>query len=677
MRNKYLLGLYGAVLLSIAGGCSTGAFSCSGSGELEDDAKTTCECECFPDVIDASTPLPVPDAAPVVPDAAPIVPDAAPVVPDAGPVIPDAGAIVPDASAPMPDASAPVPDAGVSIPDAGPVIVPDAGTPIPVGDLEIPVKLQKNSNVSTLGGSEMISFGLPLAAGLITSTNQVRIVGPGGQEIIAHVESLGDWRTIPASMFRCGGLPVATVPGVRSLLIQFPYNMSSISTLDITVQLQTTPSSQLPTGVDPRTTYRLANEGSYVAADNVSEPRVWALINPQWLRCSGVVPLMNATGSVSSMAVADKGQTDFFYTTSNIYFDNLPVTNGLADYKSSGDAAEAWLYDRAQVMWNSYLRTGNPDMLREAFRNTGYYWNKLWKPSDCGTNTYCTGFFQLKNPGVGETYKDPKYSYNESLATYYWMTGDSSVKQMIQLTADRAADEIPLNSTTVPGWFTERFWAFALRDIIVRYEVFGGTANLNAVNSAVAAMRNMQATEAGSPYGPVNGCFNSDWEGGGDDGFSPWMSALLQDAFMRGYQATGNPTLGLMMYDLAKCEIDLGVEYGPIYNSAETYLVPYYGASSVSRAPLPGEGTDFEHCYDVASAVAAGVPFAPNPSAAEALRVAVRDLLTCHQNYDMPYWTRNTVGSPKYRLTPTRKYSWWYFNAHFVAYALGAQPVLP
>jgi hypothetical protein len=74
------------------------------------------------------------------------------------------------------------------------------------------------------------------------------------------------------------------------------------------------------------------------------------------------------------MAGSDKATDDFFYSLVNQHArkQSWPVTDP-ADIIDFYTVDEPWLHDRAQTFYNGYIRTGNPDMLREANWATDHY----------------------------------------------------------------------------------------------------------------------------------------------------------------------------------------------------------------------------------------------------------------------------------------------------------------
>src|SRR5947209_3185616 len=94
--------------------------------------------------------------------------------------------------------------------------------PASAGTTLVPITLLPYPEVVG-AGPVVVSFGLPLPPGLLTDPTQVAVLDPTGQEVAAHVRSLGNWQSIPPAAMLCSGLPAPAAPGIRSVLVQFSY----------------------------------------------------------------------------------------------------------------------------------------------------------------------------------------------------------------------------------------------------------------------------------------------------------------------------------------------------------------------------------------------------------------------------------------------------------------------
>ena len=91
------------------------------------------------------------------------------------------------------------------------------------------------------------------------------------------------------------------------------------------------------------------------------------------------------------------------------------------------------------------------------------------------------------------------------------------------------------------------------------------------------------------------------------------------------------------------------------------YFIPYYlvGEDGPYTVETPDWG-DADHAYDVGNMLAAAIyaksQLGQNTSAIQARRAQMS--ATALNNFE--YWTRSTLYLPKHRLSPPRKFNWWY-----------------
>ncbi len=334
------------------------------------------------------------------------------------------------------------------------------------------VTVQLVPHESVHGTSRVISFGLPLPAGLLQDASQVRVSDSSGAERAAFVRSLGSWR---------GGRN-----GIRSLLIQFE-DFVPAGPWQVTVELGVPRTLSRALEVEVRSTWRLADEGTYSAADGVWEPAVYAALPPEWLASSSLLPLGSAAGQVPFLrAPLDDPMVNYFAHIVN-QFNDHPTTSELIRYLTD---YEPWLYDRALAMFQLYARTGRVNVLREAHRAAQHYQSLLYTPADCPSTGACVGQFRLKVTSPASA-RDAKYSYTASLATAYWLTGDPVLLARIPDAAIGAvAEALPVSVMTQPNRFTERNFAVALYGLAHEYDVTGNeTARSRAASSRYMTCR--------------------------------------------------------------------------------------------------------------------------------------------------------------------------------------------
>jgi hypothetical protein len=300
------------------------------------------------------------------------------------------------------------------------------------------------------------------------------------------------------------------------------------------------------------------------------------------------------------------------------------------------------------------------------------------------------GSFKLKNPDAKAVWHDQKYSYNESLALTYWLTGDTQVLPNIEQVV-KVYDDV--DNRVNKSFYTERHVGLKLMAHTVAYEVTGKKEYRDGMLAVLEGLRADQL----KPFdgGPVDGGIWHTFlahEGaeGGLPITSPWMSALIADAAARLYLVTESPTAAQLLIGLAGHECGVGSymtdairdKVNPLVDQAGQVpqRLPHYLAT---RNGLGYDGefdqwANMEHTPEVAAVVAWGVYFAgqTGDKAKEASLRTCADQLYTAFSHVITYWTRPAAptGSNQdaYRNTPHRKYSWWYKNSSGFAWAMGS-----
>lgn len=578
------------------------------------------------------------------------------------------------------------------------------------------------ANVPTL-----VTFGVPFPRGSIDAAGLVTLrVWHGATEIPAHVEQLTPWRH--RSNVALDG------QSVRVAMVQITYSFANPFPAGETIQVSwggTPRGLDVATAQDPHGAWHAVTSGSFVAADGISEPDVYAVLPADWLSQGALTSLRTTVFDPSNGETRDDPHVngaiqhwpDFqeserafknnFYTELNQddpavqdYMtgtapDGNPAPEiNLVHYRdqdTSGNQAwnqrEAWLYDRAATMYVLYVRSGFFTALREAVRAAQYYAKNVGATGAVDQdNNDLGGFLAIPDEtGIVPPY-DTKYSYAESPAYTYWLTGDA---QMLDVIARVATAHDYFNhvwSDSLNFW-TERHSAFKLLAKVVAYEVFGTNQRRDEVNQILADFRVHQDGAAGFFTGPA---FAGLIDGGlyhrGDQhscdfpcsayGASSWMSALLLNAATRAY-ATGEDAateqfiarLGnflrgtLIVTDQHPCD-DPVAQY-PLPHAVPRYTVLYDGTTGTN------EFEDIEHALDVGSQVAWARYFTElSGGDGSALLHTARDL---YDSYDacVNYWIRPDspadYGKAAYRVSPPRKWSWEHRTSGGLAFAL-AQP---
>lgn len=569
--------------------------------------------------------------------------------------------------------------------------------PQPAGALQ--VQLHPTEVVSP-GRPTLVTFGMPFPRGSLTATqlSTVRVL-TGDLEVPAFVEPLTPWRHAANPALDGTSVRVARIQVYYTFAVSYPNQET------ITVQWGTGVRTQsVAKFEDPRTAWHRVPDGTtstggltFAATHDVWEPDVYAVLPKAWLSASGLkTPMLPMGDSVAQSRLnpatvassypgyleADHAQVNFFYTIIN---DDDPLVGAPTENNTNAFLTdyEAWLYDRGMAMYVGYLRSGYFRFLREAVRNTEFYKTKIYTPADCN-NGGCVGSFRMKNPQPSG-WQDEKYSYNESLATTYWLTGDPSLLPYIEY-IPRVYDGV---ATAVnPSSFTERHAGFKLLSRVVAYEVTGAARYKSEMLSILNDFRAGQTNS----YGGLadGGIWHSIAVHEGDDSnepiTSPWMAAILADAVARAYLVSESPTAAQILVGLANHECGVGSywttirggENGLADQSGGTPLrFPHYLATrdSFGWASEFNPYTDFEHAFEVASTVAWGAYFAGLKGDAvkqSQLKTCGNELYTTFSHV-ITYWTRPAappLNYDGYRVTPHRKYGWWFKNSSGFQWAM-------
>ena len=552
--------------------------------------------------------------------------------------------------------------AGSALAAVSPFIAP------PVSSGSIAVDLNASGAVSA-NTPVVASFGIPFPRGSITTAGlaQLRVLD-GGVEIPAYVEALTPWRH--------RSNPAVDGQSLRVVLVQVEVVFANPALPKrIDVSFGGTPRTlNRPTRATRASTWAPVSSGSFAAADNVLEPMVYATLPAAWL-AQGVLrhtralafdasngpardnpATMDATLTWPGTQEAERALKNNFYTVIN-EDDPLVAPANLCPYKT---AFEPWLYDRAATMYTLYLRSGSLKALREAVRHSEFYRARL----------NASGGFSL-NPG------DNKYSFNESLAYSYWLTGDASFLPAITSTADAHNSSVH-TWTAGLGFWTERNVAFKLMAHLIDYEISGSAARRDSVNAIVAALvAHQDGVPAGIPASRIDGGWyhtgdqHGDWDGAAY-GASTWMTALLSDALRRAYASAEDvPTAQMIRRSGSFLRTALRTEasqYGG-NTRAPRYVIEHDGTDFAVTEPLHDE----EHSLDVAAALAWADYFGALLGQRDpALAAEVAGVYT---SYDLGvnFWIRPTApasGLSAFRVNPWRKWGWEHRTSDGLSWAL-------
>jgi hypothetical protein len=543
---------------------------------------------------------------------------------------------------------------------------------MPSGQIEIDLHA---TEVVVANTPVVAGFGVPFPRDSISEAGLATLrVFDGGVEIPAYVQQLTPWR------HRTN----AAIDGqsVRVALVQVEVAFANTSQPKrIVVEWGALPRSlNRPARALRATTWHQVTSGSFVAADNVFEPNVYATLPAGWLsrgllRANQALPFAadhpptrdNPATNVGiatwpGFTEADHALKNNFYTVIN-EDDPLVTVANRCPYKT---AFEPWLYDRAATMFTLHFRSGFLKPLREAVRHADFY----------RRNLDASGNFSLK-PG------DNKYAFNESLAYAYWMTGDETFRAAITTTAN-AHNGSPHAWTAGLGFWTERMAAFKLMAHAIDYEVTGSTTRRDSVNAMITAFA---AHQNGLPGIPTSGRIDGGWYHTGDQhgdwdgsayGASTWMTALLSDALRRAYATAEDATTAdmirrsgpFLLAALRTEDSDYGVVLGP------RYVIEYDGTDFAIEDPIH----DVEHALDVVGAIAWADYFGALLGQRDPQLAATVDPL--YDTYDLAVnsWIAPdgpASGVPAFRVNPWRKWGWEHRTTDGFAWAVAATAAEP
>ncbi len=515
-----------------------------------------------------------------------------------------------------------------------------------------------------LGTKVVVSFGMPFPKGFITSSdlNDIVIKDSSGEKIATYIEAILPWRNITIGK---------DDDSIRSALVQFEYIFESTdSPVGITIEIETarwnTNTAAAFQKLPVRESWVLVNDDLYPSEYGVYEPVVYVTLPPVWLGKCQIKSKVLPFGTVSDFDWYDKSLTneDLTHKDGQNFFKTMINNDSRVTEENDIEyltGSEPWLFDRAMTMYNIYIRSGKLDVLREAHRATFFYASKLSSE----------GFFTLKSS------KDKKYSYGESLLTDIILTGDTD--HLSKFSDLLVAAEMPgftpeYVANKDHGLWTERHLAYVWLIFITGYEATGSEYFAEQARSVADIIFHHQdnppSTEEGG-QAPNDGVLLHQYyhhEGGiAKEGipywiFSPWMSTLLVDAMQRYHLHSGDTRVVGSVQKYADAIINFGLE--EYLMDGEIRTVPHYLCSSLGFKTDSGKWADVEHALDVAKITAFAYYLSGLQSTSpkeEYLEITNKLINTAE--WAVGRWIRETgpeYGKSIYRLSPPRKFNWWF-----------------
>ncbi|WP_093427007.1 RIFT barrel domain-containing protein [Thiohalospira halophila] len=443
------------------------------------------------------------------------------------------------------------------------------------------------------------------------------------------------------------------------------------------------------------------DESEYTTAE-VMEPAVYTTLPAEWL-----AGMTLRTETVPVDAWSDSGWFDeallgYSRTMVNDVSDAVSEED-LVNYEPDtwGDTGSvdtsSWLFDRASTLWGVYFRTGDVKWLRHAHRASQYYALNVERdndtsPSDSDNRNF-RGQFRFKDIN----YVDHKYSYGmpmlmDRLVLGAAVDGPAAGEDGVRAVSDLVTNGYWEGTYGSDGAYnpdlganhlwTERHQAYAFAAHLTAWEYTGDAAYRDKLDDYVAQMVDHVANPPGG-YA-ADGCLVHDfkhheWNKYNDTPTpvcSPWMTALLAEPLWRYHRLTGDDRALGLLADFAESVAQDGTyiaqdESSNVGTSSTLWdaRLPQYLYSSSYNGVSEGVSDpwqDWEHACDVAGLVERGVTAGEMLDRDMAAEQTVADdlMATCETNLDK--WYRPGDDSyvsqygPEWRLTPARKYNWWF-----------------
>jgi hypothetical protein len=521
--------------------------------------------------------------------------------------------------------------------------VDDGGLfPTPPTEGQVAVTLHPGPSVA-IDSPVVVSFGAPFPPGALADGGLIAARDASGGELPVHSEALLPWRAWPGT---------SMTESIRSAMVSVEVTFASREPMTIQLAYGAAPAAALAAPADPRADWVAVTDGEYPAG-TVREPAVYATFPVDWLSASLIRSRTTGVGADDGVAWLDEAMVGFAHTAVNDVPDSVLE---LLNYTSD---AEPWLFDRTMTLFGVYLRTGDVKWLRHAHRSAQFYVGMVG----------ADGYFSLKP-------EDLKYSYGRSLVTDYLFTGDPQLLDAVDRIAAAGRAWDPTYDLETNFW-TERHQTYALLAALAAWEATGEAQHANRVTRIAEVSFALAADPVGS--WPDNDCMlhgMTAHEGAGGDVpvCSPWMSALFADAMFQYYIQSRDRAALEFLAGLGRFVRDHGLYAG---GEGLDYTMPWYLSSSEMQFSDEGPWGDIEHTCDVGALVAraAWADAQIEGGESEALRAVADDLLTgCQFNLDM--WHRpdapETAGKSEWRLSPGRKFNWWFGTTTDLTWLLAA-----
>ena len=408
-----------------------------------------------------------------------------------------------------------------------PASLPDGDTPPPEpGELNTTVTLSADPSI-TPTSEELVTFGLPIAVGQVTSLNQIR-VRRNGVEIPVFVGEGLRWHWIDNSH--------------RSVRIQCVVDMTDGDvTLSIDAQGRNTANdlTESPYTDGLVSSGYTDNATTPGASRALLTPRVLPLHDPSHLAQCGIVAPFAPPASTPD--TYDQW-LQWIDTGSRAGGGGQPLWTSAFDYASTS-SEEAWLYDRISVLfqqsWSTRDRSTRISFLRHAAISKYHYWARV-----VSSGTYKGEWINPNQSTSATGNEDFKYFTTESAKLALALLGDNTQwdASLIDAMADRARARgmgyFGFNfdtflSTGEYDIFTERAIGVYLSILRNAWEITETAQHKNYIDTTIERLRTVQTegSYAEQTFGwEKSGAWAHNWEPHEGDGPTLGMTASAHTA---------------------------------------------------------------------------------------------------------------------------------------------------
>lgn len=494
---------------------------------------------------------------------------------------------------------------------------------------DVTIKEQKDARVT---------FGAPFPKGFVASSDSIRVLDEQNNEIPIVIISTLEWLNDEDDQ-----------KSIRSAVIQLDidfYGQENGRLLKLAWGELRTSSDIEAVTID--STWLPVDDVEFSLSEGIREPNAYALFGADWYGKSVIKSRLLPLKSNSEFSAYDAAFYAFGKTAIN-HVDPRVVENKLLPYKTS---YAAWLFDRATTLYQLAFRTGELRFIRSAHRASQFYKKKINE----------RGYFSLKPSN------DMKYSYGESLVSNFILTGDPTIPNIIESMVP-AWDTFSTLYTLNTNFWTERHAAFQLKGYTTAFEITGKDEYKFKAEKVFSDLRTMQTTPSSGV--PMTGALMHTATSHGEYGphfiASPWMSVLLIDAVERYSIHISDNEVADFVLALARYFQQPGVALWEWkgFKGDLSHIVPFYLAGTdLTPQQHSASDSDIEHTPDVSKIFALAYYYSCRQGACDSSFLLPFSQLRKSQNtYTFPYWIRMSapaVGYTAYRLSPPRKFSWWF-----------------